>query len=79
MHVLGETSEFLNYLQQIGFSFLERITFLWKADIPQGTKEAIEKFDYAYITKFCMANTTHKVKRQMANQEQIFAIPITEA
>lgn len=60
--MLEEISESFKTLKQKGGSFLERITFLRKAEVSQGTGEATEKFDYAYITKFCMANTTQSRK-----------------
>lgn len=60
MHVLKEIQIKKNNLQH-RISFLGRITLLGKTESLQGAKEAIEKFDYAHITKFCMANATCKV------------------
>lgn len=60
--MLEEISEFFKTLKQKRSSFLERITFVRKAEVSQGTGEATEKFDYVYITKFCMANTTQSWK-----------------
>lgn len=60
--MLEEISESFKTLEQRKSSFSERITFLRKAEVSQGTGEATEKFDHVYITKFCMANTTQTRK-----------------
>lgn len=67
INVLEETVDFFH-------NRTRKKTFLKKTDIPGAIKERIERFDYANIQKFCMANATvGKATGQRTHQEQKFA------